>query len=382
MAARIRPARALLIPALSALALAACASTKSGTVQQSTTPTVRVPTSTTGPCVIRPPSISGTPLKPVFTLPPGYNGPDWLASTPGKDDLWVVSPSAADVRAFHFVPATGAVTSFPIAAGGPGGLEVGGNAGLAVAPDGEVWFGAGQALIGLDPATGGHRSVNVPATSPLEKLQSVAVDPLNGDVAVAFSSHQPVQRVIIYDPSSGTSSAFTPAGEDPVASIAYSSDGTLGVLTGGGTGAVDLLSPDGRVSEVTAPSAAFVPFGRAFLGVDNPMEIITPPRAGAAAHVATVAVPAALRVQLLSGGPAGSSSQVALGATADGLLVFDALSSHFTALTFPKTCVQTADSTATVQYLALALAFDASGDAFLMLNLDRSEVFEIPSSRL
>jgi streptogramin lyase len=340
-------------------------------------------------CVSGPTSTPRTAWQPITSLPAGYEQTTWLASTPGKDDLWYVSASQKAVTAFHWTPG-GSTRSYTLDSHGAHGLVFAMSAGLAVAPGGDVWFGASHTLVRLDPATGARTYFDIPVSKANfgQAIQGLAVNPVTGEVAVSISDRQ---RVTLLDPATGHLTSFVlPAGEI-VSTVTYAPDGALGVETLNGNGSVSLLTTSGRAESVVAPSDDLVAVGNSFLAVGTPSELITP-----ASAVRKIDLPAGVTVPMF-GPAAGSPAGVAVAGTPTGFMVFDPARSSVTTLELPTTCVDihpppifdpsSTSSTAApgpvqVHDVPEAVALDAAGDAFFTMNLGPPTIFEIPASRL
>jgi streptogramin lyase len=341
-------------------------------------------------CVSAPTSTPRTAWQPITSVPAGYDETTWLASTPGKDDLWYVAAGQDAVAVFHWTPG-GPTRSYTLDSDGAHGLAFGIDAGLAVAPGGDVWFGAGHTLVRLDPATGARTYFDIPVSKANfgQAIQGLAVNPVNGEVAISISDRQ---RVTLFDPATGhLSSLVLPAGEI-VSTVTYAPDGTLGVETLNGNGSVSLLTSNGRADSVLAPSDDLVAVGSSFLAVGTPSELITP-----ASAVTKIDLPAGVKVPMF-GPAAGSPAGVAVAGTPTGFVVFDPARSSVTTLALPTSCVSgisppefisTSSTSSTVppgpvlvHDVPEAIALDSHGDAFFTMNLGPPTIYEILASRL
>lgn len=202
-----------------------------------------------------------TPVVPAATQPPAsYGTPLALAADQTTSGLWYLAGTSTDVSLFHWNGSTSQLTSYSL--GSPQtntALIIGAEVGLAVTA-GEVWVGSRDTLFELDTDTGNITSVAVPAPTEnpyveshrpasirgFHGIESIAVSPANGDVAVAMEG---AQSVAVYDPTSGTFSSVELPDSDAPVSVAYASDGTLAVSAvawpSGREGVVDLVPTSG-----------------------------------------------------------------------------------------------------------------------------------------
>jgi hypothetical protein len=208
-----------------------------------------------------------TPVVPAAAEPPAaYGAPLAIAADPTTSGLWYLAGSSADVSLFHWNPDTGQLQSYSL--GSPQtntALVIGAEVGL-VATATQVWVGSRDTLFDLDTSTSHISSFAVPTPTDnpyveshrpvsiqgFHGIESIAMSPANGDIAIAMEGSE---SVAVYDPTSGSFASIELPDSDAPVSVAYASDGTLAVSAvawpSGREGVVDFVSTSGGAPTIS-----------------------------------------------------------------------------------------------------------------------------------
>jgi hypothetical protein len=177
-----------------------------------------------------------------YTLPAGYQQPQFLTADPQRRGVWFLTGN--DVRSsMAFVSVNSAQDRiYPL----PQNYEEDATGGIAIATDGTVWAGIHMTLIHLYPSTGTVKTYHL-GTPGYHYIDSVAA---SGSGTVALGVAYAPLVVIFHD---GKLTSWPLPAKTQAQDVAYLSDGTLGVtLDDEATGRADrfvTFSPGGLRSE-------------------------------------------------------------------------------------------------------------------------------------
>jgi len=179
-----------------------------------------------------------TSAQDSVTLPDGYGPITTLAGDPNGSGVWFWADTKTTLSIFH-VDGHGKLTSWPVLTGADNvGQAI---SGLTVTLAGIVWLGINATLTRLDPSTGAVKTWRIPAPADnpaaesvrpsavqgLYLVQAIDISPDGGQIAIAMDLSSSVE---LFDPSAGTFTQIAmPDTSDTPVSLAYATDGTLGV---------------------------------------------------------------------------------------------------------------------------------------------------------
>jgi hypothetical protein len=221
----------------------------------------------------RPTSETST-MSVAASIPANYSPIQQLVGDPTSSGAWFWSYSTTQDTIFH-ESTTGVLASWNVLTTNDAAES--GTSGLAVSSSGSVWLGINSTLVELDPRSGDVQSWSVPAPSanPAERaltppneaipssIMALAVNSTDSEVAVALSGSS---AVVTFEPqTSQFQDVSLPVADDQAISLAFASDGTLGIgysdlADGGQSNDVLLISnSDGSTTSVSvgAPGTAW-----------------------------------------------------------------------------------------------------------------------------
>lgn len=353
-------------------------------------------------------SAISTPISPdviAGAQPPfGYGTPLAIAPDITAPGVWYLAGLSSDVSLFHWNDGTKQLTRYSL--GSPQSntaLIIGDEVGLAVTTD-SVWVGSRDTLFELDTNTGTISSVTVPA--PIDNpyveshrpaaiqgfhgIESIAVSPADGDIAVAMEG---AESVAVYDPTSGEFSTVELADSDAPLSVAYTSDGTLAVSAvawpSGREGVMDLASASGGTINGSTMDVGFITGdGTNVLGTGTSQISVVDPTGGpSTTALYSAAAPPADGAIDPEVPPVGGPGGVVVAGTTSGLVVLrtgqaaETLDLPSAACVIsgpapPSTTVQSGPTTC--QTVATGIAIDSDGNIWFTPNV--GQLSEIPVS--
>jgi hypothetical protein len=268
--------RPVVLACLAALALSACGLTAQPQARSSGAVSTASPRPTPSPSLevraatsvgLRWPISIGADHSPILRLAPD----------PSKPGVWFWSWTSREAYAYFYNLGSRTLSSWAVgSSSGVDGLDPYADSGIAVAPNGDVWLGAYNQLVRLDPATGQVSRWTIPAPA-VDPLASAALQPWHDVNSIAIDGSG---RIIIGMTAASSLQVFEPAGQaftsialpkiGEVQGIAALLNGTVAVamqnLTepGNPDDTVVLVSPSGVISTVHTESGFVTSNGRLF----------------------------------------------------------------------------------------------------------------------
>lgn len=326
----------------------------------------------------------------------GYAPINHLATDPSRSGVWFWSWTSQEAYAFFYDPTANTLSSWSLGSStGADGLDPYGNSGIAVDPSGDVWLGAYNQLVELDPATGAVSRWTIPAPT-VDALAPAALQPWHDVNAIAIEGSGRVligmtaaSSLQIFDPATMTFGSIALPAVGEIAGIATLADGTVGVAMAKETqlpsqdDTMVLISPAG-VETTIATSSSFVSTnGDKFLSGG------TTGYAAVDADGSTSAMSiAANGSRLIPNVGALTEDGRAVLATSKELAIVTGATTEY--ITFPSAaCTNVAapplpssepnPDSLTCQVSPIAVAVDAAGNIWVAPNLPQDEVGLIPA---
>jgi hypothetical protein len=144
-----------------------------------TPPTTAPPASSASVAPVTP-SDPGALAVTTMPLPSGYGRPQFLTADATKPGVWFADATTAGLYLAFWDAAKDVLRQYPLGDPNAHGLGFGDQAGLTVAPDGIVWFGANATLVRLDPSTGAVSYIDVLVVAATNSGDLVRIDPSTG----------------------------------------------------------------------------------------------------------------------------------------------------------------------------------------------------------
>lgn len=350
--------------------------------------------------------------------PLGFSQPIALTSGASQAGVWFLAESSSQAAIFYWDGARSTLRQYSLGNPVSEHLIFGIQAALAVSPNDTVWAGINSTLIRLDPISGTINMVQVPtpvdntaaeAHRPPEMrgfhaIESLAVDSA-GNVALAMSA---ANSVVLFNNKSQTfSQVILPSKGKPL-SLAYSSDGTLGVATadwrnpaGGGADLVDLIGSSGQIEEVHVDATNIAADGTRFnvdaggraLAQVSPSSAVDPKSSLSQTTVVPMTVHGVFLVVGAAAVPFGSAWTLApttdgfakIGTSSGQVTNYELPTYSCTGISRPPNPAQTSrqlPSASTCQGYPLSFAVDAGGNVWFASTGSGSSVNEIPFGEL
>lgn len=374
---------------LATLALAAC-----GAITQSPGSSGIVSHSAASPMEVK--SATSVGLTWPISIGPDHSPINHLVGDPSRPGVWFWAWTAQEAYAYFYNPESRTLSSWPIgSSSGIDGLDPYGDSGIAVAPNGDVWLGAYNQLVSLNPTTGAVSRFTIPSPTinalapadlqPWHDVNSIAVDG-SGRVIIGMTAASSLE---VFEPASGGFSSIGLPKIGEIQGVAALQDGTVAVAMSNETepgdpkDAVVLVSPSGSEETIQTDSGWVTSNGTIFASGETTFATID---ASGNVSLVSVSSSSAQRIQPNVGALLPDGRMVL--ATSSGIAIVSSSSTEY--LDFPLgSCplvavppnVSPPPSTGggQCQVAPVAVTVDTAGNIWIAPNLPQYQVGLLPA---
>jgi sugar lactone lactonase YvrE len=342
-------------------------------------------------------------IRTVTILPSGYAPVNHLSADPSQSGVWFWSWTSATARAFFWNARNKALSSWALGPTWTDHLDVYAESGLAVDSHGDLWIGALNQLVELNPRTGLATFTPLPepadsliaesARPPTDRgyhhIHAIAVD-ASGRIVVAFSA---ASQLEVFDPTSKAVTTIGLPAIGDVEDLATLSNGTIAVamldelVKPYQADSLVIVKPDGSERTIHVDSSHVSSNGTSFVTPGNPSpSVIGLAQLADSSNATNVSIPPAVASLV---GPDSLALQLPDGqlavSTSTGILIVSPAGSYQNLVLPSADCSGTSNALggpappSTCSVSPTAMTVDAAGNIWLSLTIPQGAIDEIPA---